>query len=480
MMTSTGPPSTGPPLIDLNLVCLIHRAPDSHIAFGTKQQSAWQDLFSFPGRLLETLPADAQQLLERDAYFSLNGMYRTGRGMSRAVPGLPRAFRQTSGLRYLNVAYTDLDAHKAGADATRIVQDALAEVSKMQLAGELPPPSIVVRSGRGAWLLWLLAADSTDADAPAIPLPTPLPSPPRSTAGNLRTYRAIQSAIQRRLAHLGADPLAVDAVRMARVPGSVHSGTGRPVRYEVQAGTDGRPPIYTLAELAEAFKVPPEEPREASSARSWPSHPKAGTDRKPSGWANVNLSRLRQLAKLEELRNGFSEGCRNHAALLLATTLHGLGVGTAELSDRLSALAAGCRPPLSDSECRSAIKSGTSGRYRFSNATISARLAISPAEAEQLETWGPAGEPHALEAHAGSQGTKISRKKDRHRLILSILEQGGGVLPSTREMATLLKQQGHQATKSSVQRDYSALGLCGEGLPCPTPLIPSESSTAAA
>lgn len=467
---TTGPPSTGPPTVDLTPIRLIHRSLDSFTAFGTKRQSTWHDLFSLSADSLRTVPANALQCLGTDAYFSLNGMYRAGHGLSRTVPGLPRAFRQTNGLRYLNVVYTDLDAHKAGPDAPLIVENTLAEVATMTKAGMLPAASIIVRSGRGAWLLWLLS----DARSRL---------PPRSTAENKRLYRETQSAIQRRLTHLGADPLAVDAVRMARVPGSIHSGTERPVRWEIQPGADGMPPLYTLADLAEAFGVPRQAPLRTPSAidcRSTPKLAYAGSGEKSSGWANVNRSRLRQLEQLQLIRNGFSEGCRNFAALLLATTLHRLGVGVAETSESVADLAAKCHPPLPESECKSTIKSGTSGRYNFTNHTISTGLCISAEEAEQLETWGPAGVSHSLAVNGKAKANRSKEKASRHKAILSIVEQGGGVLPSIRGMMVLLKQQGHEVTKSQVQRDYKALGLSGDGQSSSPTLVPLEAPVAAA
>jgi hypothetical protein len=188
----------------------------------------------------------------------------------------------------------------------------------------------------------------------------------------------------------------------------------------------------------------------------------------------VNRSRLRQLDQLQTIRGGFSEGCRNFSALLLATTLHGLGKGSAEISERVSALAAACRPPLPDSECKAAIKSGTSGRYRFRNSTISNGLGISPAEAEQLETWEPAGASHALAGThnaAGSRGS--SRKKTRHRLIILLVQEGGGVVPSIRLMAKLLSGRGQKVGRDTIHRDYKALDLgTGES----EPLTPGSSS----
>src|SRR5947209_4582380 len=117
----------------------------------------------------------------------------------------------------------------------------------MRQAGSIPTPSIVVRSGRGVWLLWLLVDDATGL-------------PPRSMFLNLRLYRDIERAVQLRLAPLGADPRATDAVRMTRVPGSIHGGTGLPVRYDVQVGPSEQPLHYTLDYLATAFAIPRQAP----------------------------------------------------------------------------------------------------------------------------------------------------------------------------------------------------------------------------
>lgn len=425
------------------MIRLIHRADDAFTAFGVKPNGIWTDLYSLPTSHLTFAPLAALSWLTTDSYFCLNGMYRPGHGTSRAVASLPRAYRSADGLRYLNVAYTDLDVYKAGVP----VEQAIAAVRSMESAGTIPPASIVVRSGRGVWLMWLLTDPTTGL-------------PPRSYARNLRQYHDIQQAIQRRLASVGADPNATDPVRMTRVPGSIHSGTGERVSYDVRPNAS-TPHAYTLEGLAHAFGLPVNLKRSTTILK--PAGGIVAGTRKQPGWLNVGRSRVRQLLKLQELRGGFSEGVRTHAAFLLASFLSQSGQTAGAIAEQVHALGACCLPSLSRKECDSIVSSTMRRRYRFTNATIADRLSITPQESEQLETWPAAGCHVQQTAEQKEEPTRRDKRKARRSLIMWFLEQHGGELLPARELKRLLREQGHSVTHKTVLSDLRGMGLMESG-----------------
>ena len=105
----------------------------------------------------------------------------------------------------------------------------------------LPRVSLMVRSGRGVWLFWLLG-DIRDPRKPQ-----------RAWPEKITQWTEIQKAIHERLAMCGAD--ARDAARVTRVPGSIHTGTNLEVFYMWQGDRRGLVPVYTLDDMARALNL---------------------------------------------------------------------------------------------------------------------------------------------------------------------------------------------------------------------------------
>jgi hypothetical protein len=120
------------------------------------------------------------------------------------------------------------------------------------------------------------------------------------------------------LATLGADAGARDTLRIIRVPGSVNSkpGASGRVKFWIQASAAGRPYTYTLDELARRFELSPDLVRAERNALLEAERP-AG--KRYRAFAAINGRRVREFAILRAMRGGFSEGCRNRAALLHAS-----------------------------------------------------------------------------------------------------------------------------------------------------------------
>jgi hypothetical protein len=119
----------------------------------------------------------------------------------------------------------------------------IGRVLNWQEVGQLPHASMIVRSGHGVWLLWLIR-DIKNAD-----------SSQRAFPDKLELYSRVQAAIVERLLPLGADMAARDAARHLRIPGSLNSGSETNVEWTHGANKPGY--IYTLAQLAKLFTAIP-------------------------------------------------------------------------------------------------------------------------------------------------------------------------------------------------------------------------------
>lgn len=420
-------PTDGGPQVEPILA--IHRGGDGFVSFHRLAEGAkWENLFSVRADNLDSMfPAFREELL-RDSYYSVNSFFRDA-GPNRGWPSLGAAYRKTKALRYLNACYADLDCYKAGLDSGMLAGIVLSAQSN----GLIPPVSIFARSGRGVWLFWLLE----DARTPG--------QPPRYWPEKFTLYMRIQRVLHDRLSAYGAD--AHDAVRVTRVPGSIHTGVNEPVTYLFQFDSEGRGFVHTLDSMARSLGLP-------DVSISGPA--------KRSGWLALHASRLRQLEMLRDMRGAFREGCRNHALLLYVTFLSKNGYR--EDSIRENAWRFGeeyCRPSLTDSEVRAAIASGLK-RYRVTNRKISDWLMVRPEEVDMLETWHTAS---CFDSRALPEPRGLSRNdhmKARRDAIQQIVTEVGRV-PSVREMDILLQRQ-CDVTCSwvTVASDYKALGLISE------------------
>ena len=247
----------------LDAITTIHRQGDAYVNFYRKRDGNLKPTAALRvDELREWFPEIVADVLAEDSYMTVNG-YFCPRSLEEKFSDhgagqFPPVSRKETNLRALNAAFVDLDVgrgpdEKPDNPASWMgVEEADYEVMKLAAADVIPYPSIVSRSGRGIYLLWLLV----DVKNPDLP-------PPGFKPGfNFDLYKRINAEINERLQPIAADKAAKDGARILRVPESIHGGTKKRVRYRVQCGDDGNPLTYTLAELAEflgikAEKTPP-------------------------------------------------------------------------------------------------------------------------------------------------------------------------------------------------------------------------------
>jgi hypothetical protein len=413
----------------------LHRHADGYIAFATERDGEdWRPLVSIRAGELETwFPLFREQLL-KDSFVGINADFRLrSYGDHGAAYGYP--LHRTNRLRYVNACYADLDCYKLGLDVGTVI----GRVINLQDSGQLPHASMIVRSGRGLWLLWLIHDPKTpDQSAGAFP-------------DKLDLYARIQQAIIERLLHLGADPAARDATRHIRVPGSLHTAAESTVEWWVQ-GRSETGYTYTLQELAERLRVV----GTIRHGREVVAHNPA----KRRGWVALNARRLREFNTLRAMRGGFSEGHRNNAAKIYAWLLYcnGLSYDVPGLTGQFGRE---CRPPLSKAEIKDAWKYAKQKLRRMKDQTVSDWLNITTAEASLLEKLPPAS---GFRAANDDLAPPIPRERQQRAIqerrgALQAIIAGIGHVPPVREMARLLGERGFSGNHQTTFTDYKALGL---------------------
>jgi hypothetical protein len=315
----------------------------------------------------------------------------------------------------------------------------------MQESGHLPKASIIVKSGRGMWLLYLLH-DHRDPSRP-----------PGAFPEKLEQYFSLQRAIVERLAPLGADPGARDAVRHIRIPGSLHTGTEETVQWWIQ-GEGAAAYSYSLTQFCQLFGVSPAK-RHIKKQMAVEGPEK---EKHRRGWLALNRRRLRQFGLLRSMRGGFSKGCRNSAAMIYAWMLRTNGVPRHDASMDVSLMGAECHPPLTPSESRGALKTGFGPRMtRMLDQTISDRLDVTPSEAVMLEGLPPA--TRFKSKHPAPPAWRPSEIQSRtileRRAKITALIGELGTVPTVRDMGKRLVAAGFRGNHQTVFKDYLALGI---------------------
>ena len=426
----------------LSPILQLHRHDDGFVVFSSKSGEDMADRCAVRIDNLQTCFPQYREQLLKDSFVAINADWRLARGKGRW--GYP--FHRTDSLRYLCACYVDLDYYKLGLQFGTV----FGAVISYQDQGKIPPASIIVRSGRGMWLLWLLHD----------------PKKPYQAQGafpeKIDLYLRVERAIVDRLSDLGADVAARCAVRRIRIPGSFHTGSEQHVQWWIQ-GKESNGYSYTLAELAKAFGIEQRLHHATKKAFIEGEKPKNKRNR---GWQRLTSYRLREFRMLRSARGGFCQGCRNHAALIYAFLLRCSGVPRGNAAVEVALLGAECHPPLGPAPCRAAIKSAFGRRLsKLYDQTISDWLDITPDESQMLpeRTNGhrlPAasrfGKKIASDLAAGK--AQVTRREDRQAMILRLVNHSGQV-PPCRAMARQLNEIGFPVGFVQVSKDYRALHL---------------------
>jgi hypothetical protein len=374
-----------------------------------------------------------------DAYFSINSTFRPGYSVNEAS-GLLHSLRRKNNLAFLNAAYADVDCHSGDFDCAAAVQAVMAMVE----SHEIPAPSIMVRSGRGIWTLWLLVDEKN------------VLLPQRAWPEKIDLYGRVQRAIVQRLAPLGADRNAVDATRIMRVPGSVNAQAApgfQKVLFFALTDASGNQVFYTLPQLANSFGV---KPRKTSVVLPEPL--RALFPQKEIG-ETVRQAKIRgcqarwrysleDFERLRSLRCAFKLGHRTLSVLYYTMLLTRNGASQREIRAAVTKLAAECQPPLPLDKALSTMRDALKYNAPVRNITIALKLGV-VTEEERRHL------PHWFRPARLTQQEKVNQ---RHNLIRAEITRRN-FTPSCSQMALVLRQAGLQVTARQIAYDYKTLGL---------------------
>ena len=187
-----------------------------------------QGVFRARPVLTEDLPGELETLdLSQDLWIA-QGQFR--------APN-----RKKANIAYLSSFFCDCDIRKdtdlLTSGVIPSVADAVPLIKKLLSDNGLPLPSLIVNSGNGLHLKWLLD-QALRIEAPSDPL--------------LRDWEAVQSAIIQIMAPFGGDPKAKDASRVLRLPGTANmKDPMHPIPVYLQERSQE---TYGFLELSHAFR----------------------------------------------------------------------------------------------------------------------------------------------------------------------------------------------------------------------------------
>lgn len=431
---------------DATPIRLLHRMHDGTISFHRKQDGKEKGfgVASVPAvDLSEVFEEFLAPYLGDDAYYSVNGMLPAS--CINGVPNLPasekphpkmrRAIRGGNKLRWLTACWCDLDYYnRPGMTLGR----AVGRVIDLEEEGEIPPASMLVDSGRGLWVFWVLHDDKRHDQ------------PVRAWPENMETWHRVMRELQRRLDGVEPDLGASDSARVTRVPGSINGKSGKRVRWWVQ-GDEAGPYSYRLDEMAALLNVRPTRLPPSVQRLLDPAKREAGK----RGYAALNRSRLEKAENLLVVRGKIREGCRSRFCGLLAYAMTKCGIPREEIAARVFEVGTGsCEPPLPDDEIANAMRQGTKWT-RICDYKIGDWLLITPEEAE-LVGWPAKG---AHDHRMDQNRTRADRQAQRQSLIGHLINRSGGELPTLEVIADFLDEHGARASLATIRHDLIRMGI---------------------
>lgn len=349
----------------------------------------------------DKLPANVEQWLDQDDIYITLNIFKGVR-------------RQTADLLGFNALYTDLDFYKIGISK----EQARAEIQRMIESKEIITPSMIIDSGRGYQLIWLVNFM-------------------KATEGYTRLWRRMQEAIYDRFKHLNADNAARSVTQIYRLVGSWSSRTGSLITFEHLADR------YEIGELKDwllddiddiAPTQQPTRPRKVRRKRVF----------KENGFSPYTLAKARKddLEQLVTLRGGYVNRRRLvfYYAVLSLEVFRG---DTDTLENALERINSRLHKPLPqyvlDSARASAVNSWSVKQgnkhmgYKFTNAYLVENLEINEDEQQYMAQLIGQAEKNRRKRIA-------NEKKRREAGMRTALEYNQERLDKTAQQLEILKE----------------------------------------
>lgn len=286
-----------------------------------------------------------KELLEQDfnqenVYISINTFYST--------------FRRLEYLKEIKAQFIDLDIYKTGFTKAQIIMHLETDYFNKSI----PRPNLIIDSGRGLYLIWLL----NSVPSKALPL-----------------WKAVEEYLYSVLKPFGADRQALDPTRVLRVPGSINSKSKTTVSI-----IDEYDYIYDLREIQNEY-LPELKPKEKKKGR-------------PSKTVFIHrerslyFARIQDITKLCELREYDLKGYRELILFLYRYYLCYFLEDTKKALEDVLELNREFIYPLSENEVIRATRSAEKvylskdKDYKYKNETLIELLAITELEETHMTT----------------------------------------------------------------------------------------------
>ena len=286
-----------------------------------------------------------KELLEQDfnqenVYISINTFYST--------------FRRLEYLKELKAQFIDLDIYKTGFTKTQIIMHLETDYFNKSI----PRPNLIIDSGRGLYLIWLL----NSVPSKALPL-----------------WKAVEEYLYSVLKPFGADRQALDPTRVLRVPGSINSKSKTTVSI-----IDEYDYIYDLREIQKEFlpELKPKEKKKGRPSRTVFIHRER----------SLYFARIQDITKLCELREYDLKGHRELILFLYRYYLCYFLEDTKKALEDVLELNREFIYPLSENEVIRATRSAEKvylskdKDYRYKNETLIELLEITELEETHMTT----------------------------------------------------------------------------------------------
>ncbi|WP_342472087.1 hypothetical protein MHH70_17215 [Metasolibacillus sp. FSL H7-0170] len=284
------------------------------------------------------------QWIGEDVYFSLN----TFKDMKRRSEGCVR----------LNALYTDLDCYKVGIEAF----EAREMIDKMIADEKILTPNIIIYSGRGLQLIWLMEF--------------------MSYKNYLKLWERMQEEIYKRFHHLNADRQAKSVTQLFRLAGSISSRTQYIVLVEYLKHNR-----YSIEEM-KGFLLPEIPPKEkCTEVTPTPKRQKKKQSQNQPILTrySLNEARLKDFEQLLEIQPVVN---RKSFLFNYAICAKALGRGDNLIEQQLQHINSRFSQPLPKSRIQGAIRSANLYKegYKKRNDTLIDELNITLEEQRQLTT----------------------------------------------------------------------------------------------
>ena len=345
-----------------------------------------------------------------------------------------RPNRRLVNLWHLPLCFVDLDTYRTAYG--KLHEEPLSLAVRQHLTDEgIPPASLVIHSGRGLYLKWLLKS------------PLPQAALPR--------WNAVQRELVSRLVDFGSDPNARDASRVLRLVATCNTKQPDPELRKVRVlwveEADGAPLLHDFERLAAAVLPFTRKEAEAIEADKpfgriiqFKQGGEADRQTRRFSYETLHWDRVSDMRKLRELRGPIPERHRETFVFLMLNELAKSGqVNAHNFPYETVALARECDSFIEGSDwSRSTFSTlyrrvkehmaGQYGRgqglYRYKNATLIEKLEITTDEERHMKTLISTAEKYRRwngsrrEARAEDVQARRAAKAELHnRIRLAVL-----------------------------------------------------------